>query len=118
MRVAEMYLLHAEASAKTGDEASAKSSLKALLAERVGDSSYVDALSGQALLDEIYLQTRIEMWGEGKSYFAMKRNQATITRGANWLDFAGDSFSYDDDKLTYEIPEVEIRDNPLINDQN
>ena len=118
MRVAEMYLLHAEASAKTGDEASAKTSLKALLAERVGDSSYVDALSGQALLDEIYLQTRIEMWGEGKSYFAMKRNQATITRGANWLDFAGDSFSYDDDKLTYEIPEAEIRDNPLINDQN
>lgn len=118
MRVAEMYLLHAEASAKTNDEVSARSSLKALVELRVPDASYVDALTGQALLDEIYLQTRIELWGEGKSYFAMKRNRATITRGDNWLDFAGDSFAYDDDKLTYEIPEAEIRDNPLLNEQN
>lgn len=118
MRVAEMYLLHAEASAKTNDEVSAKTSLKALVELRVPDASYIDALTGQALLDEIYLQTRIELWGEGKSYFAMKRNQATYVRGENWLDYAGDSFSYDDEELTYEIPEAEIRDNPLINDQN
>ena len=118
MRVAEMYLLHAEAAAKTGDEVAAKSSLKAVVELRVTDASYVDTLSGQALLDEIHLQTRIELWGEGKAYFAMKRNKSTITRGSNWLDYAGDSFQYDDEKLTYEIPEAEIRDNPLISEQN
>lgn len=115
MRIAEFYLLHAEASAKTGDEVSAKASLKALLEQRIPDASYVDALTGQELLDEIYLQTRIELWGEGKSYLAMKRNRATITRGANHLSFPGQSFSYDDDRLTFDIPQSEIQNNPNIN---
>ncbi|WP_417445102.1 RagB/SusD family nutrient uptake outer membrane protein [Joostella sp.] len=115
MRIAEMYLLHAEAAAKTGDEGTAIQSLKVLLNERVEDPSYVDALSGQALLDEIYLQTRIELWGEGKSYLAMKRNKATITRGPNHLSFAGESFSYDDDRLSFDIPQDEIQNNPFIN---
>ena len=46
-------------------------------------------MTGQALLDEIYKQTRVEFWGEGKSYLAMKRNHATLTRGANHLFQAG-----------------------------
>lgn len=119
-RFADMLLLHAEAQANLGNDAEARTTLKVLLDERLssGDSSYLDALSGQALIDEVYLQTRIELWGEGKSYLAMKRNKATITRGSNWLDFAGDSFSHDDQDLTFEIPEEEIRDNPLLNDQN
>ena len=118
MRVAEMYLLHAEASAMTGDEASAKTSLKALLNQRIPDASYVDGLSGQALLDEIYLQTRVELWGEGKSYLAMKRNKATIQRGSNHLSFVGVSISYDDERLTFEIPQSEIQNNPFISTQN
>lgn len=114
MRVAEMYLLNAEAAAKTGDEGMAKTSLKFVLNQRVPDASYVDALSGQALLDEIYLQTRIELWGEGKSYLAMKRNKATITRGPNHLSGVGEAISYDDDRLTFEIPQSEIQNNPHI----
>ncbi|GGK26249.1 membrane protein [Yeosuana aromativorans] len=118
MRVAEMYLLNAEASAKTGDEPQAHISLKALLSERVADPSYVDALTGQALLDEIYLQTRIELWGEGKSYLNLKRNKRTTTRGANHLSHVGETISYDDERLTFEIPESEILNNPFISDQN
>lgn len=117
MRVDEMYLLHAEYAAKSGDEARAKEVLKMLLDERLDDTSYIDGLSGQALQDEIYLQTRIEFWGEGKSYLAMKRNRATITRGANHLSFAGESFSYDDDRLSFEIPQSEIQNNPNITQQ-
>ncbi|MDT0689432.1 RagB/SusD family nutrient uptake outer membrane protein [Salegentibacter sp. F188] len=115
MRVAEMYLLHAEAAAKTGDEATARETLKMLLDERVDDSSYVDDLSGADLEEEIYLQTRIELWGEGKSYLAMKRNMATITRGPNHLTNAGESIPYNADKLTLEIPLSEIQNNPSIN---
>jgi hypothetical protein len=115
MRVDEMYLLNAEMAAKSGDEATAKLRLKALLNLRIPDASYVDGLSGQALLDEIYLQTRIELWGEGKSYLAMKRNQATITRGANWLSHVGEAIPYDDPRLTFEIPQSEIQNNPFIN---
>lgn len=118
MRVAEMYLLNAEAAANLGMDAEARESLKALLDKRVDDSSYVDALSGQALLDEIYLQTRLELWGEGKSYLAMKRNKATIVRGPNHLSFVGEPIPYDDERLTFEIPEAEILYNPFIDSQN
>lgn len=118
LRIAEMYLLHAETKQKSGDDATARTSLKAVVSNRVPDVSYVDALSGQALLDEILLQTRIEMWGEGKSYLSVKRNKLDVVRGPNWLDFAGTTYQSDDDKLTFEIPEEEIRDNPFISDQN
>ena len=115
MRAEEMYLLNAEANAKLGQEANAMARLKELLALRIADYSYVDALAGQALLDEIYLQTRIELWGEGKSYLAMKRNKATITRGDNHLFFAGESFPYDADELTFPIPQAEVLNNPMLN---
>jgi len=118
MRVAEMYLLSAEMSAKEGNDAAARTRLKEVLAQRFGnpaDYAYVDALSGQALKDEIYLQTRIELWGEGKSYLAMKRNKATIKRGPNHLYHVGEATPYNDDKLTFEIPLKEIENNPFIN---
>lgn len=114
MRVEEMYLLNAEAKAKLNQDALAIERLKELLALRITDYSYVDGLSGQALKDEIYLQTRIELWGEGKSFLALKRNKATITRGANHLFFAGESFSYDDDELTFPIPQAEVLNNPVL----
>lgn len=118
MRIAEMYLLNAEAAAKTGDDGAARTSLKTLLNERLPDVSYVDDLSGQALLDEIYLQGRIELWGEGKAYLSLKRNKRSTTRGANHLSLVGETIQYDDERLTFEIPESEIQNNPFISDQN
>ena len=115
MRIEEMYLLNAEAKAMLGSDQDARTMLKTLLTIRGVDGAYLDALSGVALQKEIYLQTRIEFWGEGKTYLAMKRNKATVTRGSNHLYFAGDSFQYNDDKLTFEIPQNEILNNPLIN---
>jgi len=114
MRIAEMYLINAEANSRNGNEVEAKASLKTLLGERIPDTAYIDNLSGQALLDEIYLQTRIELWGEGRSYLAMKRNKATVTKGSNHLYLTGTSYPYNDEKLTFEIPQAEIQDNPLI----
>lgn len=116
MRADEFYLLNAETHARLGEDGPAKESLKMLLKQRIKDYSYVDALSGQALLDEIYLQTRIELWGEGKSYLAMKRLKKTITRGDNHLVLSGDSFKYDDPKLTFDIPQSEVLNNPVLND--
>lgn len=118
MRVAEMYLLNAEAAANLGRDTEARTSLEALLEKRVDDPSYIDDLSGQALLDEIYLQTRLELWGEGKVYLAMKRNQATTVRGPNHLSFVGEPIPYDDERMTFEIPESEILYNPFITTQN
>jgi tetratricopeptide (TPR) repeat protein len=122
MRVDEFYLLYAESAAKSGDEAGAKSVLKDLLESRLGGlanaSAYVDPLSGQALKDAIYLQTRIEMWGEGKSYMALKRNQASVTRGTNHVFRAGQTFVYDSDEMSFQIPQSEILNNPAITGQN
>lgn len=116
MRFEEMYLLNAEAKAKSGQDGPARARLKEMLAIRMDDVSYLDALSGTALLDEIYLQTRIELWGEGKSYLAMKRNKATITRGSNHLSNKGKSYAYDANELTFPIPEEEVLNNPVLYD--
>ena len=118
MRVAEMHLLAAEYAAFSGNDAQARTELKALVSQRVPDASYIDGLSGQSLKNEIYLQTRIELWGEGKSYLAMKRNKATVTRGSNHLSFVGESIPYNDERMTFEIPEGEIQFNPFISTQN
>jgi len=118
MRVAEMHLLAAEYAAFNNNDAQARTELKALVSQRVPDASYIDGLSGQALKNEIYLQTRIELWGEGRSYLAMKRNKATITRGTNHLSLVGESIPYNDERLTFEIPEGEIQFNPFISTQN
>jgi hypothetical protein len=118
MRYEEPLLLRIEGLARSGQEASAKVALLDFVSTRVTDASYINGLNGQPLLEEIYKQTRLEFWGEGKSYLAMKRNRATVTRGANHLSFAGQSFAFDSESLTFEIPEQEIQDNLNINDQN
>lgn len=118
MRAAEIYLLHAEASFKTGNEEAAREDLRILLSERYEDAggyAYIDGLSGQALLDEIFLQTRIELWGEGKSYLAVKRLERTVTLPSNHLSLPGESYRYDSDEMTFEIPQNERQNNPNIN---
>ena len=115
MRIAEFYLLSAEMSAKLGQDIDARNRLKDLLAQRfaaAADYAYVDALSGVALQDEIYLQTRIELFAEGKSYLALKRNKKTVHRGPNHLYQAGIDVLYNDPRLTFEIPLSEVQNNP------
>ncbi len=114
MRADEFYLLNAEAKARAAQDANARQVLSNFLSQRITDVTYLNALSGQALINEIYLQTRIELWGEGKSYLALKRNKATIKRGVNHLFDAGNSFPYTDDKLTFPIPQDEVLNNPVL----
>ena len=109
-----MYLLSAEMSAKENMPIDARNRLKDILSKRFNspaDYAYVDGLTGQNLLDEVNLQTRIELWGEGKSYFSMKRNKVTIKRGPNHLFRSGESFMYNSDELTFKIPQSEIQNN-------
>lgn len=123
MRVDEFYLLSAEAAAKSGDDAAAKARLKEFMSNRLTGGSaavdaYVDPLSGSNLKQAIYNQTRIEFWGEGKSYLALKRNQATVTRGTNHVFRPNQSFAYDIDEMSFQIPQVEMDNNPSITGQN
>lgn len=121
MRVSEMYLLSAEMSAVEGDDASAKMRLKEVLAKRFNSSAgyaYVDALSGQALIDEVVFNTKVEFIGEGKSYLLMKRRKLSNTRGTNHLNRAGQTIDYDDPMVTFSIHQRELTDNPNITEGN
>ncbi|RNI26188.1 RagB/SusD family nutrient uptake outer membrane protein [Rufibacter latericius] len=121
MRLEEMVLLNAEAKARLGQDGPARDMLKTLMVKRIVPASYaayesqLDGLSGQALLDEIYLQTRIELWGEGKTYLAMKRLKKSVTRGSNHLFFQGQTYAWDSDELTFNIPQNEVVNNPVLN---
>lgn len=115
MRSDEFYLMNAEAKARLGQDGPAREALTKYLTPRITDVSYLSNLAGQALLNEIYLQTRIELWGEGKTYLAMKRNKATVTRGSNHLFEAGNSIPYNDDRMDFEIPQAEVLNNPNLN---
>lgn len=119
MRADEFHLLAAENLAKLGRDAEAKTILKNFMKNRIEstadlatEEARIDALSHDALIKDIYLNTRIELWGEGKSYFALKRNKGTVVRGDNHLYEQGVPIQYNDNRLYMKIPLQEINNNP------
>lgn len=114
MRVSEMYMLEIEALAFTNNETEAKEKLKSFLSDRIKDTSYIDALSGDALKNEIHNQWRIEFWGEGKSLLALRRFKTEIVLGDNRYDTQnrGLRISWDDQRLFYKVPSNEELNNP------
>lgn len=70
MRVEEMYLIEAEATAHY-DEATARTLLTSFMAHR--DPNYQIPAATTDLVEEIIFQKRIEFWGEGIIYYDMKR---------------------------------------------
>jgi len=79
MRASEMYLIEAEALARSGDEAMAATVLYDFAITR--DPEYQrTANTGQALVEEIWTQRRIEFWGEGFRFYDLKRTNSTLDR--------------------------------------
>ena len=79
MRSAEMYLIEAEAKAMNNDAAGAITAINALVQPR--NSAYsASSLTGTALVNEIRLQRRIELWGEGFSLLDIKRLNQPLAR--------------------------------------
>lgn len=81
MRVEEMYLIEAEAVAQQDPAAGAK--LLETFMKTYRDASYVAIASTEkaAVVDEIVFQKRVELWGEGLSFFDIKRLNMPVTRG-------------------------------------
>ncbi|RZK45524.1 MAG: RagB/SusD family nutrient uptake outer membrane protein, partial [Pedobacter sp.] len=126
MRAAEMYLIEAEGLAKSGNEAGARSVLEELVVTRNPGFSAA-SLSGQALLDEIYLQRRIELWGEGFSLIDIKRLNQGLNRptgpgnhGAPNYDPGVFTTGPADPRFIMQIPLREMDNNPNLTaaDQN
>ena len=115
MRVAEAYFIRAEALV-ADNVSTAQQGLYDIVSTR--DAGYTKSTkTGQALLDEIHLQKRIEMWGEGLEYFDNKRigkgvDRTGVTNHTNNLVVpAGKDF-------TFRIPKTEIERNPNIKDED
>ena len=79
MRAAEMYLIEAEAAAELGQDPAAQAALNKVLDAR--DPGTTTSNTGQALKDEIYLNRRVEFFGEGISGLAdIKRKKIALDR--------------------------------------
>lgn len=118
MRAAEMVLIEAEAYAHLNQNEKAAQVLKELMTKRMPswDRSSVT-------VEDVYLQRRIELWGEGFSYYDLKRLNKGIDRtyaGNNHLPGYDIKVDAHDVRWIYQIPLAEIQENKLINaeDQN
>ena len=80
MRVAEIYLINAEAKAHLNDP-DAINKLNDLKTARGAKTIHTN-LSQQDLLETIWLERRKELWGEGFSLIDIIRNQQTVVRKA------------------------------------
>lgn len=132
MRASEMYLIEAEAAQRSGDDAKASALLETLVKNRNPEFSTA-GLSGQALLDEILLQRRIELWGEGFSIFDIKRLGKGLNRplgdgnhnGWDLLPGEGMNFPvstvtlpHEDPKFLFRIPQDELNANNALTQQD
>lgn len=80
MRLPEMMLIEAEGYARGGKNEEAAKALFPLANHR--DPKYVQSTqTGEALIDEVMFQRRIELWGEGFRFFDLKRLNMPLDRG-------------------------------------
>lgn len=118
MTVPEMYLIEAEALARQGgNDASAQAVLETLVKARYPAYS-ASGLSGTDLLNEILLQRRIELWGEGFSLMDIKRLNQGLNRptgpgnhGAPNYDPGVYTTAPADPRFLMRIPDRELNNN-------
>lgn len=85
MRVEEMWLIEAEAAARQSYQRG-KALIEEFMAYR--DENYeCPAATQEELVDEVLLQKRIELWGEGQTYFDVKRLNMSVIRGYQGTNF-------------------------------
>lgn len=129
MRAAEMYLIEAEALARLGNDAEALLLVNKLLRERYVDAEIANfqpvVKTGQALIDEILLQRRIELWGEGFALLDIKRLKQPLNRptgeGNHTVSMATIfEIPAEDPTFLFRIPQREIDANDKLTaaDQN
>lgn len=83
MRVEEMILIDAEATARVNGVAAGAAKLNSFM-QTYRDPSYSSkATTLDGFIDEVFIQKRIELWGEGLSMFDYKRLKKAVLRTQN-----------------------------------
>ncbi|WP_443937137.1 RagB/SusD family nutrient uptake outer membrane protein [Pedobacter sp. MW01-1-1] len=122
MRSAEMHLILAEAYARSGQDALAQTALFTLVSKR--DLSAVKSTNaGTALINEIMVNRRVELWGEGFRYLDLKRLNLGLDRTAvpNYVATSVANvmtIPAGDPRFLFLIPLEEMNSNPNIGPQN
>lgn len=80
MRVEEMYFIEAEAAAHQ-DVARGKQLLESFMRTYRDQNYTCAATSTDDVVEEIVFQKRVELWGEGQTFFDVKRLNYPVTRG-------------------------------------
>lgn len=116
MRVEEMYFIEAEAAERV-----AAGTGIALLENfmKTRDPNYT--YTGTDAIDEIIFQKRIELWGEGQSFFDVKRANLSVTRGYPDTNFF-DEWRFNTNGrpawMNFCIVSLEENDNPAVKGKN
>lgn len=144
MRIEEMYLILAEAQAMSGNAGTGKATLETFVKTYRDPQYTTNASSAEAVQNAVWIQRRIELWGEGQSYFDLMRLRKGVDRASTaWASMDADMPTYnyriEDTKegeraaiqkvlsgnggvtgdpinaLLYQLPNAEIQANKLIN---
>ncbi|MDR2496682.1 MAG: RagB/SusD family nutrient uptake outer membrane protein [Tannerellaceae bacterium] len=114
MRTEEMQLNAAEAMARQGKDAQARELLNELRELR---HATLSASSGNDLIEDILIERRKELYGEGHALFDMLRNQKPLLRTGNHANYNG-SFQLPARswRFIFQIPRSEMLNNKALVD--
>lgn len=113
MRLAEMYLIRAEALARNGQDGEAAQVLTEYMLTR--DPEFSTTLTGSALIEQIMTHRRVELWGEGFRFTDLKRLNLPLDReGTNHILSVSRIMEVPagDKRWEFLIPRREMETNP------
>ncbi len=111
MRVEEMYYIMIEAQGMQNLDAG-KAALEEFVKTYRDQMYFCEAKTAKEFQDEVWKQRRIELWGEGFSYYDMLRLGKPLDRvGAGWPETCEYYINAGDKLLIFPIPDSEITGN-------
>lgn len=119
MRASEMLLVEAEAMVRQPAKVAQGAALLYTLQKFRDPSAVASGKVGQALIDEILVERRKELYGEiGTEFFDLKRNNRPMVRDGNHALSHKFTVPAGSDKWNFQIPQSEFDRNPNIKVQN
>ena len=115
MRIEEMYLILAEAQAMSGNTTEAVKTLNTFVATYRDPDYSCAATTAEEIQNAVWMQRRIELWGEGHSYYDLMRLEKPVDRrGAGFQEGYVFYIPSGDAARIYQIPSTEMNNNPAL----